>query len=191
MGLFDDLNKFLEARLEEFLQNNPHLEIQALEEQLKKQEQDTQRLISNLQLEEKSLQQQILSLAKDIQTWHSRIDKAKAANRMDLAHAAQEREASLLRQGNQLWGQMEGAKKRIIQSQELLLQIQKKIQEVKAKAAEVKATKVNYKTNSQWDTAGWNQGANYSNYNKSTDPLETQFQRLEMDEEIDRMKRNL
>jgi uncharacterized protein (TIGR04376 family) len=191
MGLFDDINKFLEARLEEFLQNNPHLELQALEEQLRKQEQDTQRLIGNLQLEEKSLQQQILALAKDIQTWHGRIDKAKAAGRMDLANAAQKREAALLRQGNQLWGQMEGAKKRIVQSQELLLQIQKKVQEVKAKAAEVKATQANYKANSQWDTVGWNQGANYNSYHKSADPLEAQFQRLEMDEEIKRMKRNL
>lgn len=53
MGLFDDINQFLEERLDEFLQNNPHLELQALEEQLREQEQDTTKLISRLQLEEK------------------------------------------------------------------------------------------------------------------------------------------
>ena len=30
MGVFDDVSRFLEDRLEEFLKNNPHLELQAL-----------------------------------------------------------------------------------------------------------------------------------------------------------------
>ena len=45
MGLFDDLSRFLETRLEEFLKNNPHLELEAILEQLRQQEQDTSRLI--------------------------------------------------------------------------------------------------------------------------------------------------
>ena len=36
MGLFDDLSRFLENRLEEFLRNNPHLELEALLEQLRR-----------------------------------------------------------------------------------------------------------------------------------------------------------
>ena len=68
MGLFDDINQFLEERLDEFLRDNPHLELQALEEQLREQEQDTTKLIARLQLEEKSLQNQILAIANDIQT---------------------------------------------------------------------------------------------------------------------------
>ncbi|MFN7348495.1 MAG: TIGR04376 family protein, partial [Dolichospermum sp.] len=28
MSLFDDLSRFLESRLEEFLRNNPHLELE-------------------------------------------------------------------------------------------------------------------------------------------------------------------
>ena len=57
MGLFDDFSQFLENRLEEFLQNNPHLELQALEEQLHQQEEDTLRLIIQLQRQEKKLEQ--------------------------------------------------------------------------------------------------------------------------------------
>ncbi|MEL6927876.1 MAG: TIGR04376 family protein, partial [Cyanobacteria bacterium J06600_6] len=92
MGLFDDINQFLEERLDEFLQNNPHLELQALEEQLREQEQDTTKLIAKLQLEEKSLQDRVLAIANDIQTWHGRIGKAEQAKRQDLADAARERE---------------------------------------------------------------------------------------------------
>ena len=140
MGLFDDINQFLEARLDEFLRNNPHLEIQAIEEQLIEQERDTTKLIAKLQLEEKSLQSQILETAEDIQTWHKRIGKAEAAKRQDLADAAREREAELLRQGNQVWGQMEGVKQRIVQGQKLLAQVKQKRQEVKTQAAQTKAS---------------------------------------------------
>lgn len=190
MGLFDDLSQFLETRLEEFLANNPHLELQALEEQLREQEQDTLRLITDLQLQEKRLESEILAVAKDIQAWHARIEKAKASGRQDLANAAQEREAALLRQGNQLWGQMEGTKKRLIQSKELLSQIQQRRKEVKAKAEQVKAAQADQKASSR-DTIGWNQGAGYRTYNRATDPLEAEFQRWELDEELERMKRNL
>ena len=187
MGLFDDFSRFLETRLEEFLQNNPHLELQAIEEQLREQEQDTLRLITDLQLQEKRLQDEILSVAQEIQTWHTRISKAKASGREDLANAAQEREAALLRQGNQLWGQMEGAKKRLVQSKELLAQIQQRRQEVKVKAEQAKAAQTQ---TSSWDTIGWNQGS-YSTYSRGADPLEAEFQRWEMDEELEQMKRNM
>jgi len=190
MGLFDDVSRFLETRLEEFLKNNPHLEIQALQEQLREQEQDTIRLITDSERQKQRLEQEILSVAEDIKTWHLRIDKAKAAGRLDLAQAAQEREAALLRQGNMLWGQMEGAKKRIIQSQELLRQIQQRRKEVDAKAAEVKATQAKTQSTSSWDI-GWDRGSTYANYSRAADPLESQFQRWELDEELDRMKKNL
>lgn len=189
MGLFDDFSQFLEARLEEFLRDNPHLELQAIEEQLREQERDTRKLILDLQQKEKSLETDILAIARDIQTWHARITKAQAAGRLDLANAAQEREASLLRQGNQLWGQMEGTKKRLLQAKELLSQINQKHQEIKSKAAQTNFS-TGDRTSSSRDTAGWNQGVNY-NYNRSADPLDATFQQLEIDEELKRMKRNL
>lgn len=187
MGLFDDINQFLEERLDEFLQNNPHLELQALEEQLREQEQDTTKLISRLQLEEKSLQDQILAIANDVQTWHSRIGKAEKAKRQDLADAAREREAELLRQGNQIWGQMEGVKQRTTQAKELLLQVKQKHQELKQSAqTQAKSTKT-----SSSDTIGWDRGANSPQYRRSADPLEAEFQKWEVDEELEQIRKNI
>jgi uncharacterized protein (TIGR04376 family) len=190
MGLFEDFNKFLEDRLDEFLANNPHLELQAVEEQLREQQQDTQKLIAELQIKEKKLQDEILNLAQDIQTWHSRVSKAQASGRQDLAEAAKEREAALLRQGNQIWGQMAGVKQRIVKAKELLQQIQQRRKEVAAKYTEVK-TSPNTGSNNNGYTVGWNQGVNSSYYSRSADPLEAQFQKWELDEEIEQMKRNL
>ncbi|MEQ8960351.1 MAG: TIGR04376 family protein, partial [Coleofasciculus sp. C2-GNP5-27] len=85
MGLFEDLNRFLENRLDEFLRNNPHLELQALEEQLREQEEDTLKLIADLQLQQKRLQDDILGVAQDIQRWHERVNKAQSKGRPDLA----------------------------------------------------------------------------------------------------------
>jgi len=190
VGLFEDFSRFLESRLEEFLRNNPHLELQALEEQLREQEDDTLRLIADLQLEQKRLQDDILAIAQDIQRWDERVGKAKSHGREDLARAAQEREATLLRQGNQRWGQMEGVKQRIVQSQELLRQIQTRRQEVQAKAKEVAAARSSAQAQSRVETAAWNQGSSY-NLNSGPDPLEDKFNRWEMEEELERMKRNL
>ncbi|NEO99034.1 MAG: TIGR04376 family protein [Symploca sp. SIO2E9] len=190
MGLFDDFNRFLENRLEEFLRNNPHLELQALEEQLREQEKDTLRLIADLQVQAKRLQDDILAIAQDIQRWHQRVEKAKAHNREDLARAAQEREAALLRQGNQRWGQMEGVKQQITQAKQLLQQIQQRRQEVQAKAAQAKAAQASYKAQQRWETSGWNQSSNHTSYSHS-DPLEEQFQRWETEDELEQMKRNM
>ena len=189
MGLFDDINQFLEERLDEFLRNNPHLELQAIEEQLREQEQDTKKLIAKLELEEKSHQAQILEIANNIQTWHSRISKAEAANRQDLANAAREREAQLLRQGNQLWGQMEGVKQRTIQAQKLLQQVQQKRQELKTQSAQAKAST---NTNSYSSgTVGWDRGASSPQYRRSADPLEAEFQQWEIDKELEQIKKNM
>lgn len=192
MGLFDDFSQFLETRLEEFLSNHPHLELQALEEQLREQEDDTLRLILSLQREEKQLEQEILDLAQDIKRWHERMEKANASGRQDLAQAAQEREAALLRQGNQRWGQMQGLKNRINQAKDLVRQIQRRRDEVKAEFARVKATQAQTQTQTSpsWDS-GWQKASSYSAYNRSVDPLEKQFQDWEADAELEQMKRNM
>lgn len=189
MGLFEDLSRFLETRLEEFLRNNPHLELQALEEQLREQEEDTLRLIIELQRQEKRLKDEILAIAQDIQRWHGRIEKAKAANRLDLAQAAQEQEAALLRQGNQRWGQMQGVKQRLAQAKELVTQIRQRRKEVKSKATTARTAQASASASS-WET-GWNRATNYSSDRSAYDPLEEEFQRLETDQELEQMKRNL
>lgn len=191
MGLFEDFSQFLETRLEEFLRNHPDLELQALEEQLREQEEDTLRLIADLQLQEKKCTDEILAIAQDIQKWHKWVNKAQAANRPDLAQAAQEREAALLRQGNQHWGQMQGVKKRIEQSKELYKQIQQRRKEVKTKQQELEANRAQTSQTQSWETQGWNQGNNYSYFGATTDPLEQKFRQWEMDEELEELKRNL
>lgn len=189
MGLFDEVSRFLEDRLDEYLRDHPELELQALLEQLQEQQQDTQKLILQLQREENNLQEQILTLAKDIQVWHARIDKAKAAHREDLAEAAAQRESVLLRQGNQLWGQMEGVKQRLTQAKELYTRLQQQIQEVKLKAANVSGqTKTTAESTS--NSKAW-YNTNSSSYNRQADPLEDEFLRWEINEEIERMKKNL
>ncbi|MDJ0633544.1 MAG: TIGR04376 family protein [Xenococcaceae cyanobacterium MO_188.B29] len=187
MTIFNDLSQFLEERLDEFLENNPHLELQAIEEQLREQERDTNKLIIDLQLQEKNLQEQILAIAEDIKTWHIRVSKAQAANRRDLAEAAQEREAALLRQGNLRWGQMEGIKKRIVQAKELRQQIQQRRKQIQAQAQ----TASNFNNTNNGYTVGWNQGFSNSNYSRAGDPLESKFQKWELDEELEKMKRNM
>ena len=91
MPLFDDLSQFLENRLEEFLRKNPHLELEALLEQLRKQEEDTLKLIADLKVKEQQSQNETLYTAQAIQRWHIRVQKAKNADRPDLATAAHHR----------------------------------------------------------------------------------------------------
>lgn len=189
MGLFEDMSRFLETRLEEFMRNNPHLELQVLEEQLREQEEDTLKLILELQRKEKQLQDSILSTAQEIQLWHERVGKAKAANREDLVRAAQEREASLLREGNQFWGQMQGVKERIEKAKDLYRQIQVRRREVKAKSVAAEAARTQTKTQTSWDT-GWNKSYNRS-FNSGADPLDQEFRQWEADEELERLKRNM
>jgi uncharacterized protein (TIGR04376 family) len=195
VGLFDDLSRFLENRLEEFLRNNPHLELEALLDQLREQEQDTLKLIAELQLQEKRSQDDILATATEIQKWHVRIQKAKAANRLDLAAAAQEHEASLLRKGNQQWGHMQGLKERIKQAKDLLQKVQVRRQEVQVKATEAQqvrnqqAKTQQTKTPEPVESSGWWSSPKTSL--ESFDDLEEKFRRFETDDELDRLKRQM
>ncbi|MDY7020763.1 MAG: TIGR04376 family protein [Cyanobacteriota bacterium] len=190
MGLFDDFSRFLETRLEEFLRDHPHLELQALEEQLREQQEDTLRLIADLQRQEKNIEQEILNIAQDIQRWHERVTKAEAAKRQDLAQAAKEREAALLRQGNQRWGQMQGIKQRIEQSKELYQQIKERRTEVAAKATEAAKTYTQAKQQPR-ETQAWNQSSNYSTPSSGFDPLEEKFQKWETEDELEQLKRQM
>ena len=185
MSLFDDLNRFLEERLDDFLRNNPHLEVYALLEQIKQQEKDTIKLIINLEAQERQLQQQIMTLAQDIQLWHGRVNKAKSVGENELAQEAADREASLLHQGNLLWGQMEGVKKQIIQARQLLQEITTKKELAQEKAATIARNPSQSTQEVDSSTNGWNQSNQYS------DVLEKRFQQWETDQEIEEMKQNL
>ena len=193
MGLFEDLSRFLESRLDEFLKANPHLELMALEEQLRGQEEDAINLLGDLKRREKQIEDSILSTAQEIQRWHTRAAQAKAANREDLAQSAQEREAALLRQGNHIWGQMQGVKDRLEQTRQLQRQIHDRRRELKVKMAAAEANRATAQATStepSGQTAGWQQSP-YQSFNKPVDPLEETFQRWETETELDELKRQM
>lgn len=192
MGLFEDLSRFLETRLDEFLRANPQLELLALEDQLRGQEEGAINLLGDLKRREKQLEDSILSVAQDVQRWHGRVEKARASNRQDLIKPAEEREAALLRQGNHLWGQMKGVKERIEQTRELQRRVHERRRELKTKIAQADAERASQRSasaTSSWET-GWNQSP-YSVFNQPLDPLEETFQRWETENELEVLKRQM
>lgn len=182
MGLFDDLIRFLETRLEEFLRAHPEIELQALEDQLRQQEAETLRLLQESRAQEQALQRSILKLGEEIKTWHFRIEKAQRANRPDLAQGAQQREAELLQKGNQLWNQMKTLKDKIQQMEALLPQIRQRRQEVKTKLQEVKAAQAQPGNNQDFGFGNWGKPDN------AWDDLEKQFRQLEVEEELHKLR---
>jgi uncharacterized protein (TIGR04376 family) len=189
MALLEDMKRFLESQIDDFLSKNPHLELQVIEQQLAEQEADTFQLIMDLQTQEKKVEQEILNTAQDIKSWFDRVQKATAAGRADLASAAQERVNALLPQGNQLWGKMKGLKERKAKATELLQTIKSRRTEVKAKSAAAQAARTQAATDSS--TSSWGSVNNYTQDSKFADPLDAQFRRWEADEELESLKRNL
>ena len=193
MSIFDDMGRFLEERLDEFLKSHPHLELQVLEEKLKEQEMDTLRLIQELKQEEKNQQDAILETAEEVKRWHERVMKAQKAGRNDLMQAAQEREAQLLRQGNQQWGHMEMVKTRMRQTQELFQQIQTRRQEVKdqinIRKTQAKANKTSTSTSSSSSSQAW--ASSTAPPRGISDPLEERFRQWEIEDDLENLKRNV
>lgn len=187
MSIFEDFSRFLETRLDEFLKAHPHLEMMALEEQLRGQEEDAISTLATLKRREAELETAVLDTAKDIKRWHERIAKAEAAKRWDLVKPAKEREATLLRQGNHLWGQMKSVKSRLTETLTLQQRIHTKRQELKAKiAAAAQATAQTSPVDSS--TTGWHRSPFQS---KPLDPLEESFQRWETEAELEELKRKM
>jgi uncharacterized protein (TIGR04376 family) len=184
VSLFDDMSRFLEARLDEFLKAHPTLELQGLEDQLREQAEITQRSLKQWVEEEKAAEKAILDTAEEVKRWHERIMKAEQAGRQDLVTAAKEREAALLRQGNQQWAQMQLLKQNIQQSQVLLQQIDRRRQEIQAKLKEQRSAPPK-QTPEAWKTAT-NQWSSHSD-----DPLEEKFKRWELEEELESLKKQM
>jgi uncharacterized protein (TIGR04376 family) len=184
MGIFEDFSKFLESRLEEFLQSNPQLQLEVLLDELREQEKDTIKLILKLQAEQKKLETEIIALGKEIQKWHPRIEKARASGRLDLAQEAENREINLLRQGKLLWGQMEETKAKIHKSRDLLTSIEGKQKELQTKMAEMKKNYANSYSNKYYNSTN----PSYSYSSDSLDPLDEKFRQWEIDQELKDMK---
>jgi uncharacterized protein (TIGR04376 family) len=193
VGLFEDLSKFLETRLDEFLRANPHLELLGLEDQLRGQEQDAITLLGDLKRREQQLKDDILATAQEIQKWHERSKKAQAANRADLVAMAEERQATLLRQGNQYWGQMQGVTAQMEQTRALQQQIHDRRRELKAKMAQLEAERATARA-AQRTTAqetGWYQSPLSGTGRGGADPVEDAFQRWETEQELEALKRQM
>ncbi len=189
MALLEDMKRFLESQIDDFLSKNPHLELQVIEQQLAEQERDTFDLIVDLQTHERKVEQEIIGTAQEIKSWFDRVQKATTAGRADLASAAQERVNALLPQGNQLWGKMKGLKEREAKATELLQTIKSRRTEVKAKAAAAQTARTQAATASS--TNSWGSVNNYTQDSNFADPLDAQFRRWEADEELESLKRNL
>jgi uncharacterized protein (TIGR04376 family) len=114
------------------------------------------------------------------------VAKATAAGKQDLAAAAQERVDFLLRQGNQLWGKMQGIKDRTTQGTKLLADIKLRRQELAVKAAAVQTTSNH---NAAWQAPVTPLG-NQKTRLDANDPLDAQFLRWEAEEELNAMKKN-
>lgn len=189
MTVFDELNRFLEDRLEEFLQSNPHLELLALDEQLQEQQVNAQRSLTQLQTQETQIQSQILATAREVELWHHRVRKAEAAGRMDLAGPARDREAALFRQGNQLWGQMQGIQAQVQTLQDTLKHLNDRRAEVKQKIQTLRQQA------QQSTTAAGSPASNPWTASppppKAADPLEAVFQQWETDLELEDLKRQM
>lgn len=189
MGLLDDMSKFLETRLEEFIRNNPQIELQVLEEKLQQQDSDVTKLIAEFGLQEKKFQDQILAIAEDIKLWHGRAQKAAEAGRQDLANGAKEREAASLKQGNQVWAQMELVKNRRIQTIELQGQIQQRKKEIRAKIAELEKSRPKPEPPPAY-SFNW-ENLNPPPSSSGSDELDQKFRQWEMDDELERLKRKM
>ncbi len=190
MGLFDDVSKFLENQIDEFLKNNPHLELQALDEKLAEQQRESDRLLVDLRSRLQTVEFKIRETAEEIKRWHTRIEKAKKAGRNDLVVLAEAHEAELLREGNQIWGQMELLRDRIPQTEKLALQIQQRRQELKVKLEEARSQRAASRTADSPNP--WRNSSTVKAMPKMpTDPLEKKFASWEAEEELQQMKRKL
>ncbi len=184
MGIFEDFTIFLESRIDEFLQSNPHLNLTIIAQELNAEKQDTLKLISRLESELKTIENNILNLGKEIQLWFDCIEKAKKAGRLDLASEAESRQSFLLNKGNLFWQEMEKTRQNIIKNKELLISLEAKQQEVNLKIAQLKAKEQN-------NYSRPTDNNKYSYDGSSTDDLEAKFHQWEIEQELQDMKNNL
>jgi uncharacterized protein (TIGR04376 family) len=191
MGVFEDMNRFLEERLEEFLKSHPNLELQVLDDQLREQETALKNSLLQMKTEQQQTQQNILKTAQEVQRWHERIAKAEQAQRPDLAEAARDREAAFLRQGNQQWAQMELIRQNIQQTQTLSTQISSRRQDLQVKIRETQATPKASSTPQSWQSTTTEQPWTSQYTPSEPDSLEAKFKRWEMEEELEALRRKI
>ena len=104
----DQLERNLEERLNAFLRSNPQQEQLLREQHLRDRQQDLQRRRAQLQEQAEEHRRLLLALASEVRDWQARCSRARAAGAKDLAGRAEAHVQSLMDQGRQLWGELEG-----------------------------------------------------------------------------------
>ena len=86
-----------------------------------------------------------------------------------------------------MWRKMEKSKQKILQSRTLLSQILKRKQEIKSKTVEfqTKGASSNYSIDNE------KQNIKEDNSQKTSDSLEADFQRWELDSELEELRKNI
>jgi uncharacterized protein (TIGR04376 family) len=191
MKLLAELSAFLEQRLDEFLKAHPTLELSLLDEELRQEEANARRTLTDLQGQQQRLEAEIMATAQDIKRWYERTGKAKAAGRDDLAQGAQARQDTLLQQGNQQWEQRQVVRTQLQQTQALLQQLLTRRQEVQQT---LEQQRVQQQQSGQPYTQRSSQTTTSAKATGRTPPeddLEAKFRRWELDAELEELKRSM
>lgn len=191
MRLLAELSAFLEQRLDDFLKAHPEIELSLLDEELRQQETQTRRSVTELQTQQQRLETEILATAQEIKRWYERTGKAKAAGREDLAQGAQARQDTLLKQGNQQWEQRQIVRGRLQQTQTLLQQLLTRRQEVQQQLEQQRAQQQRSPNAARRTSTPNPSGTHTANATAQEDDLEAKFRRWELDAELDALKRSM
>ena len=99
----EQLERELDQRLSAFLRNNP-VQSQLFEDQRQQDRaQALQRQRQQLRRDAEHLRSQLLALVSEVRAWTDRIDRARRAGALDLAHRAQAHLDGLMVQGRNQW----------------------------------------------------------------------------------------
>ncbi len=102
-----NFEKILESKFEAFLRSNPYQESLINQQTQNDIFTDLSRQRQHIQEEAKSLREEIINLAKDVQDWKIRSEKARKAGSKSLASQAEAHLNHLMDQGRDLWYKLE------------------------------------------------------------------------------------
>jgi len=102
----DQLEARLERQLEAFLASNPAQQALLQEQEARDRQAQLVGERSRLQRQAEQRRQRLLELAREIRSWHQRVDRARAAGADELAQRAEAHMAELMDQGRRSWHQL-------------------------------------------------------------------------------------
>ena len=100
---FEQLEAQLEQQLEAFLRANPAQEALLQEQEQRERQSRLRRLRLDLQQQAEQQRTSLLQLARDIDQWQQRVERARQGNANDLAERAEAHVHQLMAQGRDRW----------------------------------------------------------------------------------------